>query len=251
MGPQHAPFVIEDPQQVKLLLTELRRRRQRLSLVQQLSADFDARHTEPVVERRQAMLRQVETIVGTRFVDALNLDLEPESSRARYGDSAFAQNCLLARRLLESGVHFVEVQLDGWDTHADNFNSVRELCGQLDRAWATLMDDLSASGLLSETLVLWMGEFGRTPVINGTNGRDHFPDITPVVIGGGGLRGGQIIGQTNSDGTHIDGQSYRIADLLATIFHQFGIQPDQEFMTSFNSPTKATDGGQLIKELLT
>ncbi len=250
MGPEHAPFVIEDSAQAKELLHELRRKRNQLSLVSQLSAEFEANHPEPIVQRRQAMFKRVEKIVTTNFMDALNLELEPKSSRQRYGDGDFAQQCLLARRLLESGVNFVEVRLGEWDTHNDNFTAVKNLCGQLDRPWATLMEDLSASGLLDETLVLWMGEFGRTPIINGANGRDHFPDVTPVVIGGAGIQGGQVVGQTNRDGTQIDGSHYRVADLAATLLNRFDIQPDAQFTTSFGSPTQATDEGKLIKELI-
>jgi uncharacterized protein (DUF1501 family) len=177
------------------------------------------------------------------------MELEPQASRERYGESGFGQSCLLARRLLESGVRFVEIQLGGWDTHTDNFNAVRNLCGELDGPWSCLMDDLSASGLLDETIVVWMGEFGRTPQINGQNGRDHYPNSTPVVIGGGGIAGGRVVGKTNKNGTEIDGPSYKVADLFATIFNQFNIKPDQEFTTNFDSPTTATDKGQIIKEL--
>ncbi len=250
MGPDHAPFVIEDANQARELLNDLRRRRNRLGLVKSLSAEFEAKHSDPMVARRNTMVRRVETIVTTNFIDALNVNLEPESTRGRYGNSTFGQNCLLARRLLESGVRFVEVQLGGWDTHENNFNAVRQLCEELDRPWASLMEDLAASGLLDETIVIWMGEFGRTPQINGTNGRDHFPNISPVVIGGGGIRGGRVVGKTNGDGTEIEDEPTRVADLFATLLHQFAIKPDQEFTTDFGSPTKATEDGKVIVELL-
>jgi Protein of unknown function (DUF1501) len=249
MGPDHAPFTIDNPARAKELLDDLRRRRNRLGLLKNLSAPFDEEHPDPMVARRNSMVRRIETIVTTKFVDALNMELEPQASRERYGESGFGQSCLLARRLLESGVRFVEIQLGGWDTHTDNFNAVRNLCGELDGPWSCLMDDLSASGLLDETIVVWMGEFGRTPQINGQNGRDHYPNSTPVVIGGGGIAGGRVVGKTNKNGTEIDGPSYKVADLFATIFNQFNIKPDQEFTTNFDSPTTATDKGQIIKEL--
>src|SRR6185503_3245979 len=106
---------------------------------------------------------------------AFKLDEEPAALRDKYGRNRFGQGCLLARRLVERGVAFVEVTLEGWDTHTDNFNAVKRLSDTLDPAWSTLMTDLRERGLLESTLIVWMGEFGRTPKITGTTGRDHFP----------------------------------------------------------------------------
>jgi len=126
-------------------------------------------------------------------------DLQHESDRLRdaYGHNLFGQGCLLARRLVERGVPFVEVFLGrvpgafaGWDTHAGNFDALRALCGALDPAWGTLLADLADRGLLETTTVVWMGEFGRTPRINGGKGRDHYPNAWSVVLGGGGVKGG-------------------------------------------------------------
>ena len=162
----------------------------------------------------------------------------------------------MARRLIEQGVAFVEVSLGafaagspGWDTHANNFPNVRRLCEAIDRPWATLMDELQTSGLLDETVVLWMGEFGRTPRINANSGRDHFPRVTPAVIAGGGLVAGTVVGKTNRLGTQIEGDSNSVADLFATVFGAMGIEPEHEFTTSFGSPAAATDGGTVIREL--
>ena len=250
MGPDHAPFTIDDPNRAKQLMEDLRRRRNRLGLVDQLSVGFREEFRDAMVDRRRSMAAKISRIVTTPFVDALDLEQEPLAVRERYGENHFGKSCLLARRLIESGVHFVEVQLGGWDTHNNNFQAVRELSGQLDRPWAALMQDLHDRGMLDDTIVLWMGEFGRTPTINAQNGRDHFPDVTPVVIGGGGIAGGRAIGKTSADGTSINGPSVRVADLFATLFHQFEIKPDEEFTTSFDSPTQATDGGNVIEELL-
>ena len=249
MGPEHAPFSIEDPQEALGLMRSIRRRQRRISLLQELGAPFDAEHPEQDLERRRAMISRIEKLVSTPFVEALDLQREPQPMRARYGDHSFAQGCLLARRLLERGVNFVEVQHDGWDTHANNFRATTELCGAIDRPWTALMEDLRSSGLLDETLVVWMGEFGRTPNINANRGRDHFPRATPAVVGGGGLAGGRVIGHTNRTGTEIEGESHSVADLFATIFQALGIAPDQQFTTSFDSPTSATDGGKVIAGL--
>jgi hypothetical protein len=249
MGPDHAPFSIEQPEEALELMRGIRRRKRRINLLQELGDTFDKEHNSDVLDRRRSMVSRIETLVSTPFVSALDLERESDGVRSRYGDGPVGQACLLARRLLETGVNFVEVQHDGWDTHANNFNEVRELCEAIDQPWAALMEDLRSSGLLDETIVVWMGEFGRTPNINANRGRDHFPTVTPAVIGGGGLTGARVVGQTNRTGTEIEGEPYKVADLFATIFAALGIAPDREFTTDFDSPTPATDGGKVIAEL--
>ena len=250
MGPDHAPFTIEDAGAALNLLQAIGRRKRRIGLLQDLGADFDNAHPEAMLSRRRAMIGRIQSMASTRFVEALNLDREPAANRQRYGEGQFAQRCLLARRLLETGVNFVEVQHAGWDTHNDNFRRTRRLCEAIDRPWAALMEALTSAGLLDETIVLWLGEFGRTPNINAQNGRDHFPRATPVVIGGGGIHGGRVIGKTNRTGTQIASNAYSVADLFATVFQALGIDPDTEFRTSFDSPTSATDDGTPIQELI-
>src|SRR5262249_11805329 len=140
---------------------------------------------------------------------AFELDEEKESVRDAYGRSLFGQGCLLARRLIERGVPFVEVTHAGnnnglgWDTHQNNFDSVKTLCETLDKAWAALMGDLKDRGLLDSTLIIWCGEFGRTPLINPGNGRDHWPNSWATVLAGGGINGGQAYGKTSADGMSI------------------------------------------------
>lgn len=249
LGLKHAPFSIEEPAAALEQLNRLGRRRRRLDLIRSLNTQFDATHPQASNRRRSAMMNQLHSLMGTPFVQALNVEKEPASSRERYGDGRFAENCLIARRLLESGVRFVEVRHSGWDTHNDNFGATRRLCEEIDRPYATLLADLESSGLLDETLVIWMGEFGRTPIINGNKGRDHFPDVTPIVLSGAGLTGGQVVGATNATGTKIDGKPHSIADLFATIFSRLGIDLEAEFTTEFGSPTTLTDDGTPIAKL--
>ena len=189
-------------------------------------------------------------MLTTPFVKALDVEKASESDRTRYGESEFGQRCLLARRMLESGVKFVEVNHDGWDTHDDNFNSVARLCSEIDRPWAMLMDDLKTLGLWDDTVVIWMGEFGRTPQINGNTGRDHFPNVTPVVLGGGGLKGGQVIGQTNDKGLEIASGKVTVPDLFATLLTALGVDPAFEFRTEFGAIALASDHGKPIAGLL-
>lgn len=248
LGSEHTPFAINDPAEAKELLLRIRKRQHRIQLLQSLGAEFDEEHQTEMLERRSANIARIETLVNTPFVDALDVEREPKASAQRYGEGRFSRACITARRLLECGVNFVEIQHDGWDTHANNARAVKRLCGEIDRPWSTLLDDLSASGLLDETLVLWLGEFGRTPNINANRGRDHYPRVTQAVVGGCGL-GGRIVGTTNRRGDAIVGDSYSVADLFATVFHTLGIDHEQDFQTAFGSPTPATDNGSLIKEL--
>src|SRR5262249_18904377 len=154
---------------------------------------------------------------------AFHLEEEPASLRDAYGRNLFGQGCLLARRLVERGVPFVEVTLSppsnrafGWDTHQQNFPIVRQLSELLDPAWAALMDDLKARGLLDSTLIVWMGEFGRTPRINPQQGRDHYPAAWATVLAGGGIQGGSVVGRTSADGTTVEERPVSVPDFLAT-----------------------------------
>ncbi len=188
-------------------------------------------------------------MLGSPFVRALDWQREPTQVRSRYGESLFGRACLVARRLIEAGVAFVEIMHDGWDTHADNHRLTQRLCQEIDNPWSQLLEDLDARGLLDETLVVWLGEFGRTPTINGRAGRDHFPRAIPVVMAGGGIRVGQVVGQTNADGTELAGVRYGVPDLFATLLDRMGIPPDRQYTTAFGSPTQATDEGHPIAEL--
>jgi uncharacterized protein (DUF1501 family) len=179
---------------------------------------------------------------------AFNLDEEPAALRDAYGRNQFGQGCLLARRLVERGVPFVEVTLGGsegqtlaWDTHGQNFDAVRRLSQVLDPAWSTLMDDLKSHGLLDSTLIVWMGEFGRTPRINGSAGRDHFPNAWSTVMAGGGIKGGQVVGKTSADGGTIEDRPVAVADFLATICLALGIDPKTQNLSNVGRPIRIVD----------
>lgn len=251
LGLENAPFAVDEPARVVELLDRLRRRAGRIDFARALAAEFPAADS-PAVAERDARVERVAALLQSKFPAALDVEREPETIRARYGadDDSFARDCLVARRLLEAGVPFVEVALSGWDTHADNHRAVADLCARLDRPWAALLDDLAASGLLDETLVVWMGEFGRTPDINADAGRDHYPDATPVVLAGAGIRGGRAIGATDPLGAPIEGRTHSVADLFATILAALGVDPDATRITDFGSPAKFHDGGRVIPDIL-
>ncbi|MCA9176675.1 MAG: DUF1501 domain-containing protein [Planctomycetales bacterium] len=248
LGSLHQAWAIGDPREALSRLRALRSRQRQLEQLKLLGQAFADSRQQPVVAERDAALSRIESMLSTGFVDALDVEQEA-AALERYGDHRFGRQCLAARRLLEAGVRCVEVQLDGWDTHTNNFNATRRLCEQLDSPWAALLEDLDRSGLLAETTVLWLGEFGRTPRINSNNGRDHFPQVTPVALAGGAVRGGQAIGSTDSAGAPA-GQQHSVADLFATLLKSIGLAADFKFTTDFGSPTAATDQGSPIESLL-
>jgi len=250
LGASHAPFSIEDLPQALDSLRAVGRKKERIKFLRTLDDDFDRAHPAEVLAGREEMLRKIEELSDTPFVRALDLDTEPSRDRERYGTSTFGRRCLAARRLLESGVRFVEIHQDGWDTHVDNFAKVGEVCGLIDAPWAALMDDLAAKGLLDETIVLWMGEFGRTPTINARNGRDHYPRVTCAVLGGGGLQGGRVVGETDRLGANVVKDQVGVPDLFATLVQAFGVDPKRRFRTEFGGTATLTDNGTPIKSLL-
>jgi uncharacterized protein (DUF1501 family) len=182
-------------------------------------------------------------------MEAFDIEREPAKLREAYGQSEFAAGCLMARRLVEEGVTFVEVVSRGWDTHVDGFVRTRELTAEIDQPMAMLISDLRIRGMLEKTLVVWLGEFGRTPRVNPRAGRDHYPRAFNAVLAGGGVRGGQVIGETNDAGTDVVARPVAVNDLFRSIYHTLGIDADQENMSRVGRPIKLVDGGEVVQEL--
>jgi uncharacterized protein (DUF1501 family) len=190
-------------------------------------------------------------MMRSRAVKAFSLEEEPAKLRESYGRNLFGQGCLLARRLIEQGVPFVEVTLDGWDSHAQNFDRIKQLSGILDPAWATLMDDLQDKGLLDSTLIVWMGEFGRTPTINASVGRDHWANSWSTVLAGGGIKGGQVIGKTSADGARVEERPVDVPDLLATVCGALGLDHTKQNLSNVGRPIRLVEpSAKPIKEVL-
>lgn len=255
LGASRAPFVVRDPTKpVRNLQPSIElnptRRNDRTELWRSLQEDFGRDHASPIVRGHGQVVEQALTMMSAEEQRAFDLQRESEAMRTRYGDSRFGQGCLMARRLVESGVPFVEVGLRGWDTHENNFDRVRDLSGPLDTAVSALLDDLQSRGLLEETLVLCMGDFGRTPRINARGGRDHFPACSSVLVAGGGTTGGQVIGATSRDGTEIVEQPVSVPDLMRTVSVAMGLDPNETRMTSTGRPISMVDGGRVIAPLL-
>jgi hypothetical protein len=189
---------------------------------------------------------------------AFDLGNEPRARRDRYGRNALGQNCLMARRLIESGARFVTVTDRGWDTHEDLYNRLKEgftggsvgKIPKLDLAYSALIEDLSERGLLESTLVILMGEFGRTPKLNPRGGRDHWPRAFSVALAGGGVRGGQLVGRSDSHGERPAERPVTPADLARTIYHLLGIDPARELHTRDGRPVQVNRDGSLIGELI-
>jgi hypothetical protein len=221
-----------------------------------MESDFVGRHPGVAPRSHQTAYDRAVRLMRTTAAKAFNLDEEPSTLRDAYGRSLFGQGCLLARRLVERGVPFVEVTLAGdngagWDTHAQNFEVVRQLSQVLDPAWGTLMGDLEVRGLLDSTLVVWMGEFGRTPAINPQRGRDHFPTAWSTVLAGGGIRGGQAVGKTSPDGMEVVERPISVPDFLATVCLALGIDPLKQNVSNVGRPIRIADAGSKpIKEVL-
>jgi uncharacterized protein (DUF1501 family) len=218
----------------------------RLRLVQQAQQEFLADHPSAAATSHQTAYDRAARLMRTSAAKAFDLEEEPAKLRDAYGRNPFGQGCLLARRLVERGVPFIEVSLGGesgigWDTHEDNFPKVRELSQVLDAGWATLLDDLKERGLLGDTLIVWMGEFGRTPTINASKGRDHFPNAWTAVLGGGGIQGGQVIGKTSASGEAIEERPVSVPDLLATVCRALGIDPTKSNLSNVGRPISLVD----------
>ena len=227
------------------------RQQRRLSNLDVVAEAF-ARGRKVVVDRTMHAenLDAALTMMTSDQLDAFRMDGESESTRAAYGDSNFGRGCLVGRRLIEQGVRAVEVTLQNFDTHSENFGQHRELASALDPALASLLKDLSERDLLASTVVLCLGEFGRTPQINGADGRDHWPHGFSCLVGGGGLRSGVLIGATDPQGENqAPTDPIAVPDLYATVLRGLGIDPTYEVNTSIGRPIRYSDGAPIDRLL--
>jgi hypothetical protein len=221
----------------------------RMDLWRGLEDGFAAVHDSSLVAGQRDVGERAVALMRAPGAAAFDLSPEPDAVRQAYGDSPFGCGCLMARRLVTEGVPFVEVMLKGWDTHDNNFPRVRELSGVLDQAMSALLDDLSARGLLQSTLIVWLGDFGRTPRINERGGRDHFPAASSVVLAGGGITGGTVVGATSADGDEIVAQPVTVPHLYRSIAWAMNLDADRTRLSPSGRPLKTVDGGALIPGL--
>ncbi|UUO07268.1 DUF1501 domain-containing protein [Blastopirellula sp. J2-11] len=195
------------------------------------------------------VFRRAVRMMNPAAAAAFDLHQEEDAVRESYGNGRFGQGCLIARRLIERGVPFVEVTHGadglGWDTHQANFAGVKTLSAELDQGWSTLMRELDERGLLDSTTILWMGEFGRTPQINANAGRDHFPDAWSCVLAGGGIAGGQAYGSTSEGGQEVVDGKTEVPDLIATLCAAVGVDPATENISPLSRPIKISEGAPI------
>jgi hypothetical protein len=258
LGGSYSPFYAGNPNDGNYRVPDLplpngvdrKRLDRRRSLLTTL--DTLARSNDAVKSMDTFFNNAYNLVTSTDSQKAFEIGQETEAVRDMYGRHPFGQGCLLARRLVSSGVRFVTVTQGGWDTHENNFNSLRnDLLPKIDQGFSALITDLAQRGMLDTTLVIWMGEFGRTPEINknANPGRDHWPNAMSVVMAGGGTRGGMAVGETDDKGMGPKERPIHVEDIAATIYHAIGIDPEKEYITQSGRPVRLANQGRVIREL--
>ncbi|MCE9552175.1 MAG: DUF1501 domain-containing protein [Planctomycetes bacterium] len=252
-GPAYRPYLIWDPT----------RGAENLGLPSGISASDHARRLQWLKSLEEGrtiskVSREIDSgrasalsFMGSKQRAAFDLTDEPAELRERYGkDDQFGQGCLLARRLVAAGARFVQVELGNFDQHEHHYPTHEKLMNRLDRSMAALVDDLHMRGLLDNTIVMAVGEFGRTPRLSGKAGRDHFINGFSAALAGGGFKRGYVHGATSADGQEIRDNPVTVPDLLATLCHDLGIDPEKEFTDQFDRPIKLVDHGKVVREVL-
>lgn len=231
---------------------EVNRRQQ---LLQKLDRRFaDLQNSDQLLEGLDQFSSQAHSMItSSRARQAFDISQEPESFAQQFGDESFGQSCLLALRLVESGVRLVSVQLGGWDTHQDNFSKLKNTnLPKLDVGLSGLLSGLDQRGLLESTAVFVTGEFGRTPKINqrsAEGGRDHYPRCMFMLMAGGGIRGGQVIGESDETASGPKHEAITPDDVAASFYHNLGIDPSTEFNSSTGRPITLVRDGSIIQQL--
>ena len=220
----------------------------RLNLSAKLNADFEKTYNQSAVRAYSDVYKDAVKVMKSADLTAFDLNAESAELQSEYGDTNFGQGCLLARRLIEHGVRFVEVSLGGWDMHQDIYARLPEKISELDKALGALLGDLERRGLLSDTLVVLTSEFGRTPKINQNSGRDHYPNAFSSALWGGGVKGGQIYGKTDK-GIEVTENKVNVPDLNATIGYALGLPLDQVLFSPTKRPFTVADKGQPLTTL--
>lgn len=262
LGAQYNPYVIPkggaEPENLAYADTvSAERFARREALLRDMEHGFFEQTGDVKVVGRQKVYEKAVRMMRTPDVRAFDLSQESEATRAAFGDTEFGRNCLTAVRLAATGVRVIEVVLDGWDTHQDGFTRTQKLMETLDPAMSALLAELelrkhpkTGASLLASTAVLWMGDFGRTPRINDTDGRDHFPGAASCVLAGAGIRAGQVVGSTDASGAKVVADPVTPPNLMATLCALMGLDPAEEFVTPIGRPISVTDRGAPIAKII-
>jgi uncharacterized protein (DUF1501 family) len=274
LGMTYAPFVVETNGQVRNLDVggnNPARLQERMSMLAELDLNF-AGPTEKKLLRGESaydhfkVLKNTSNLLTSKQMEAFKTDKEPQKVQERYGavaaagaqaaggggmarNTGFGRGCLMARRLVETGVPFIEVDFGGWDDHQNVHTNLKTRLPVMDQAISALIEDLKERGLYESTTIVWMGDFGRTPRINGNAGRDHWARSWSTMVAGGGFKGGVAVGKTNADGTAVESDPYSSQDLMASVLKSMGISLEVVHTSKNNRPMKIASGGRVIKEL--
>lgn len=220
---------------------------ERLKLLAELDKDFQAKYNNTNVQAYNDYYQDAVKMMFSEDVKVFDLSSESEEMKTNYGNNDFGSGCLLARRLVEKGVKYIEVALGGWDTHDNGFERVATQSEMLDKGLSSLILDLEKKNLLKKTLVILGTEFGRTPRINGKDGRDHYAKAFSCLMAGGGVKGGQVIGKTDTNGETVTEKPVTMFDLNTTIAVAAGLNPDKEVTSPVGRPFKLSNNGKVIE----
>ena len=221
----------------------------RMTLASRFDRGFRNRYEHRDVKAYTELYDEAIKLLKSSELKAFDISEEPEAMRAKYGDNTFGQGCLLARRLVQSKVRYVEVVSGGWDNHRDLWTTLPENAAKLDQGLSALLDDLQQQGLLESTLVVLATEFGRTPNINQNAGRDHHPGVFSGLFAGGGVRGGEVLGSSDEDARSVEDAMVSVADFNATIAHAMGLPLEKEFFSPDKRPFKVAHDGAPLTSL--
>ena len=252
LGTSYSPFVVNSNGTVRDLDMGIDQTKldQRLRMLKTIEDKFVNEKRGDYASDHSKLLTKTVKLMTSPQMEVFKVSKEPKEVQERYGNTGFGRGCLMARRLVEMGVPFIEVDLGGWDNHTDIFKTLQDQkLPELDKAMSALISDLNERGLLQDTAIIWMGEFGRTPNINGNGGRDHWAKSWSVVVGGAGFKGGIVVGETSSDGKEVITEPYSSQDLMASVLKSLGISLETNFTAKNGRPMRIANSGKLIKEL--
>lgn len=221
----------------------------RLEVLARFNQRFTGKSKDERLQSTQTSIDEAVELMRSPALEAFEFSKVPSKTLARYGNNPFGRGALLAKRLVEQGVRFVQINRGGFDTHQGNFPAMRDHGETMDPALASLVSDLAESGMLEKTLIVMLSEFGRTPKINKDKGRDHWASVFSCFLAGGGIKGGTVIGSSDEDGAYPQDRPVKVPEIHATICHALGIDPNKEVMTPLSRPMKLVDKGEPISEL--
>jgi uncharacterized protein (DUF1501 family) len=256
LGVRVAPFVVNRPGELPANVSTViaqERQRKRLALLKSQDSDFEKAGAAELVKEHELLYRRATRLMASPGLKAFQLETASESDKLAYGKTPLGQGLLVARQLVEAGVPFVEVRRGGWDMHSNLWRNMPRAAADVDNGLSQLMTDLKQRGMFEKTLVICMGEFGRTPKINArppAPGRDHWARNFATLLAGSGIKGGQVVGKTDVNGQEIIDRPVEVEDLFQTLCKSMGVNADKELYSTSGRPLRIVDGGEPVSEIL-